>query len=76
MPALRSCFFLVALATSVNAAVHELIVGTFVSKALYILAFDDEENSLELIANISTPVPSSWISLSVSVAEARRGRPC
>lgn len=55
------------LATLVQAAKHELVVGTFVSKNLYTLSFDDQAFTLDLVANISVPVPSSWIALSVSV---------
>lgn len=54
------------LVASVRAATHELVVGTFVTKALYTLSFDDQDLSLDLIANISVEAPRSWISLSVS----------
>lgn len=54
------------LLTLAQAAKHELVVGTFVSKNLYALSFDDTALTLDLIANISVPAPSSWIELSVS----------
>ena len=55
-----------ALSTAVQAAKHELVVGTFVSKSLYTLSFDDLTFTLDLVSNISVPAPSSWIALSVS----------
>ncbi|KAH6653218.1 Lactonase, 7-bladed beta-propeller-domain-containing protein [Truncatella angustata] len=50
--------------TTINAATHELIVGTFGTKALYTLEFDDEALTLELVANTSVPVAGSWLALS------------
>ncbi|KAJ1328211.1 carboxy-cis,cis-muconate cyclase [Microdochium nivale] len=54
---------LLVLAAVSRAAVHEMIVGSFVSKNLYTIAFDDVEKSLSLIANFSVPAASSWIAL-------------
>ncbi|CAK4033591.1 Carboxy-cis,cis-muconate cyclase [Lecanosticta acicola] len=51
-------------ATSVRAAVHELIVGTFGTTALYTLAFDDVTEELSLVKNTTTNAASSWISFS------------
>lgn len=49
-----------------NAATHELIVGTFGTKVLYTLEFDDTALTLDLVANTSVPVAGSWVALSVS----------
>lgn len=57
---------LLVLAAVSRATVHEMIVGSFVSKNLYTIAFDDVEKSLGLIANFSVPAASSWIALNVS----------
>lgn len=51
---------------AVNAATHELIVGTFGTKVLYTLTFDDELLTLDLVGNTTVPVAGSWIALSVS----------
>ncbi len=48
-----------------HAATHELIVGTFKTKLLYTLEFDDVATTLSLVANTTTPAPNSWIALSV-----------
>lgn len=48
-----------------NAANHELIVANFLNGFLYTVDFDDEALTLDLVANITVPVPSSWISFSV-----------
>jgi len=53
------------LLTKVTGAPHRLIVGTFWTNNLYLLDFDDESLALTLEKNISVPVASSWISLSV-----------
>lgn len=57
---------LLSLAAAANAATHELIVGTFGTKALYTLEFDDEALTLDLVRNTSVPVAGSWVALSVS----------
>lgn len=66
MKSLPYSFVCAGLAALGHAAKHELAVGSFVSKNLYTLSFDDNALTLELIANISVPAPSSWITLSVS----------
>ncbi|KAI1843007.1 hypothetical protein JX266_010860 [Neoarthrinium moseri] len=55
---------LTSLAISANALIHELLVGTFGTKSLYTIEFDDEALTLELAANTSVPVSGSWIALS------------
>ncbi|PIA88996.1 Carboxy-cis,cis-muconate cyclase [Cercospora beticola] len=52
------------LATPVLCIVHEIIVGTFGTPALYTLGFDDETERLTLLRNTTTDVASSWIALS------------
>lgn len=53
------------LLAGVNADVHQLIIGSFGTKFLYTLEFDDSVLTLELIRNQSTPASSSWLDLSV-----------
>lgn len=53
------------LLTTSKADLHQLIVGTFGTEALYTLEFDDSALTLELIGNTSTSVASSWLALSV-----------
>ncbi|KAM0811513.1 putative Carboxy-cis,cis-muconate cyclase [Seiridium cardinale] len=55
---------LLSLLTVANAATHELIVGTFGTKFLYTLEFDDESLTLDLVANTSVPIAGSWVALS------------
>jgi carboxy-cis,cis-muconate cyclase len=55
-----------SLLTAVRADLHHLIVGTFGTKNLYTLEFDDSALTLELIGNYSANAASSWIALSVS----------
>ncbi|KAK8074978.1 3-carboxy-cis-cis-mucoante lactonizing enzyme [Apiospora hydei] len=47
-----------------TAAIHYLLVGTFSTNSIYTLSFDDETNQLTGLANTSTPVGSSWLTLS------------
>jgi carboxy-cis,cis-muconate cyclase len=54
-----------SLLTAVSADLHHLIVGTFGTKKLYTLEFDDSALTLELIGNYSANAASSWIALSV-----------
>lgn len=61
---------LLGLIASVNAAVHELIVGTFGTASLYTLEFDDQSSTLSLKANTSVSVASSWLALSVCSLES------
>lgn len=56
---------LLSLVTFAYAATHELIVGTFGTKSLYTVEFDDEALTLDLVANTSVPVAGSWLALSV-----------
>lgn len=57
---------LLSLVAVANAATHELIVGTFGTKSLYTVEFDDEALTLDLVANTSVPAAGSWLALSVS----------
>ncbi|KAH8659765.1 carboxy-cis,cis-muconate cyclase [Xylariales sp. PMI_506] len=50
---------LLSFSSAVLAVTHELIVGTFGTKVLYTLEFDDETLALELIANTSVPASGS-----------------
>lgn len=62
-----SCFaVLISLAFGVNATIHELIVGTFSTKFLYTVEFDDEALTLNLVANTSVPYAANWIAFNVS----------
>ncbi|KAK7983998.1 hypothetical protein PG989_011400 [Apiospora arundinis] len=62
---MRGFVFLVAFWTSaVPAAVHNLLVGTFSTNSIYTISFDDETYELTELANTSTPVGSSWLTLS------------
>jgi hypothetical protein len=58
---------LVGLVTSSNAAVHDLVVGTFLGTSLYSLQFDDMSLKMRLTANTTVPGPSNWITLSVRI---------
>ncbi|KAL1861647.1 hypothetical protein Daus18300_008763 [Diaporthe australafricana] len=51
----------ISLIFNVNATIHELIVGTFSTKFLYTVEFDDEALTLSLLANISVPYAGNWI---------------
>lgn len=57
--------FIISLVLSVNATIHELIVGTFSSKFLYTVEFDDEALTLSLLGNISVPYAGNWIAFNV-----------
>ena len=61
----RSLIFIFA--ALAHASKHELIVANFLNGFLYTVDFDDETLTLDLAANITVPVPSSWISFSVCV---------
>lgn len=54
-----------SLVLGANAAIHELIVGTFSTKFLYTVEFDDEALTLSLSANISVPYAGNWIAFDV-----------
>ncbi|KAK9424084.1 putative Carboxy-cis,cis-muconate cyclase [Seiridium unicorne] len=58
------------LLAAVRAAIHELIVGTFSTKFLYTVEFDDETLTLSLLANTSVPFAGNWISFSVRKPQA------
>ncbi|TQS31663.1 hypothetical protein Golomagni_08049, partial [Golovinomyces magnicellulatus] len=58
----RSLIFIFA--ALAHASKHELIVANFLNGFLYTVDFDDETLTLDLAANITVPVPSSWISFS------------
>ncbi|KAK8072275.1 carboxy-cis-cis-muconate cyclase [Apiospora saccharicola] len=51
-------------APAILAATHYMLVGTFSTNSIYTLTFDDETNQLTEVANTSTPVGSSWLTLS------------
>ncbi|KAF3025041.1 hypothetical protein E8E14_014376 [Neopestalotiopsis sp. 37M] len=55
---------LLSLIAAANAATHELLVGTFGTKSLYTVEFDDEALTLDLVANTSVPAAGSWLALS------------
>lgn len=59
---------LLSIISVASAATHEIIVGTFGTKALYTLEFDDEALTLDLVANTTVPVANSWISFNVGSA--------
>lgn len=56
-----------SLVLGVNATIHELIVGTFSTKFLYTVQFDDEALTLSLLANISVPYAGNWIAFNVGL---------
>ncbi|KAK6072561.1 hypothetical protein SCUP234_09111 [Seiridium cupressi] len=58
------------LLAAVHAVIHELIVGTFSTKFLYTVEFDDETLTLSLVANTSVPFAGNWISFSVRKPQA------
>ncbi|KAK7914538.1 carboxy-cis-cis-muconate cyclase [Apiospora marii] len=51
-------------ASAILAATHHMLVGTFSTNSIYTFTFDDETNQLTEVANTSTPVGSSWLTLS------------
>lgn len=56
-----------SLAVGANATIHELIVGTFSTKFLYTVEFDDEALTLSLLANMSVPYAGNWIAFNVGL---------
>lgn len=54
-----------SLILGVHATIYELIVGTFSTKFLYTVEFDDEALTLSLLANISVPYAGNWIAFNV-----------
>ncbi|KAH6664414.1 putative carboxy-cis,cis-muconate cyclase [Halenospora varia] len=55
---------ILALSKLAKCDIHHLIAGTFGTTNLYTLEFDDVALTLNMIANTSTAVASSWIALS------------
>ncbi|KAI0593517.1 Lactonase, 7-bladed beta-propeller-domain-containing protein [Biscogniauxia sp. FL1348] len=51
------------IASGVEAAKHNLIVGTFSTNFLYTIEYDDETEALSLVAKTEVPAASSWITL-------------
>lgn len=66
MLASLSSFALLSALSVVHADLHQLIVGTFGTENLYTLEFDDAALTLNLVQNLSVPVASSWLGLSVN----------
>lgn len=60
-----SLIAILTLVLEVHATVHELIVGTFSTRFLYTVEFDDEALTLNLLANISVPYAGNWIAFNV-----------
>lgn len=56
---------ILSLVLGVDATIHELIVGTFSTKFLYTVEFDDEALTLSLLANTSVPYAGNWIAFNV-----------
>jgi carboxy-cis,cis-muconate cyclase len=48
-----------------KAAKHQLFMSTYGTPFIYTVEFDNETHKLELVANISVPAASQWLSLSV-----------
>jgi carboxy-cis,cis-muconate cyclase len=63
-----SALFLVLsnVATTVTAAKHTLVVGTFSTEFLYTLDYDDEQGTLMQVARSVVPAASSWLTLNVN----------
>lgn len=51
-------------APAVQAATHQIIIGTFSTEFLYTVEFDDEANSLSLLKNTTAANAHQWLSLS------------
>lgn len=52
------------LASIVQAAKHQIIIGTFTTSFLYTVEFDDEANTLSLLKNSTAAAAHQWLSLS------------
>lgn len=52
------------LAPAVQAATHQIIIGTFTTTFLYTVEFDDETNTLSLLKNSTAANAHQWLSLS------------
>jgi len=57
---------------AVQAAKHQLFTSTYGTPFIYTVEFDDESNTLELLATTSVPAASQWLALSVSEASILR----
>ncbi|KAI1394466.1 Lactonase, 7-bladed beta-propeller-domain-containing protein [Hypoxylon trugodes] len=64
MRVLEALIFAVGLIVLAEATKHQLIIGTFSTNFLYTIAYDDQDQSLQLIHKTPTNAASSWISLS------------
>lgn len=52
------------LAPTIQAATHQMIIGTFSTSFLYTVEFDDSANTLTLLKNTTANTASQWLSLS------------
>lgn len=52
------------LTPAVQAAKHQIIIGTFSTSFLYTVEFDDETNTLSLLKNSTAATAHQWLSLS------------
>ncbi|KAJ4393009.1 hypothetical protein N0V93_002213 [Gnomoniopsis smithogilvyi] len=52
------------LAPTIQAATHQMIIGTFTTSFLYTVEFDDSANTLTLLKNTTANTASQWLSLS------------
>lgn len=52
------------LAPAVQAATHQIIIGTFSTSFLYTVEFDDETNALSLLKNSTAATAHQWLALS------------
>ncbi|KAI0180612.1 carboxy-cis,cis-muconate cyclase [Hypoxylon sp. FL1284] len=64
MHCIQALSFLASCAALAEAAKHQLIVGTFSTKFLYTVEYDDTAETLELVKTTPTDAASSWISFS------------
>ncbi|KAI1324541.1 hypothetical protein F5Y16DRAFT_423849 [Xylariaceae sp. FL0255] len=60
----RFLLILIAFVTGANSALHELLVGTFSTKFIYTVEFDDEASTLRLVGNQSVPYAANWLAFS------------
>ncbi|KAH8678455.1 hypothetical protein BX600DRAFT_486219 [Xylariales sp. PMI_506] len=61
---LSSIALLACMLVVIHAAIHELIIGTFSTKFLYTVEFDDETFSLQLVGNTTVPYAANWLAFS------------
>lgn len=59
-----SAYALGLLAPAVQAATHQIIIGTFSTSFLYTVEFDDETDTLSLLKNSTAANAHQWLSLS------------